>query len=64
MTGMETNDRVALRRDPTWTGTVESVRDGVASVKGDKGWTGRVSVDDLVEAPEDKSWPPADMETK
>lgn len=72
---MTDDRRVALRRNPGWTGFVTRIdRKGVIHVTGDTGWTGKVSEDDIVDvdtdeeaervATEDKSWPPKDMESK
>lgn len=60
---MDTGDRVALRTDPSWTGTVTSVRGHAVCVKGDDGWSGTLAVETLGPL-EDKAWPPAGMEHK
>ena len=56
-------DRVALRSNRQWKGTVEVATRGVVAVVGDGGWKGTLDAGELVPA-EDKSWPPAGMETK
>lgn len=62
---MQVNDRVSLRSDPTWTGSVTACPSpGKVTIAGDGGWTGTLSTDDVVAVREDKSWPPAGMETK
>ena len=64
MGSMDRNTRVALRHDPTWEGTVTGpARNGMVPVAGDGGWRGTVPEDSLVPI-EDKSWPPATLETK
>jgi hypothetical protein len=63
---MSRGDRIALASDPTWLGTLDGDPDdtGTVRVSGDGGWTGRLHVDALRPAAEDKSWPPAGLEVK
>lgn len=61
---LNVNDPVVLRRDGAWGGRITEIRKGQATVAFHGGGTGRLPVEELVAAPEDKSWPPADLETK
>jgi hypothetical protein len=61
---MDSGDRVALRRDAKWTGTIKGrVMGDIAHVAFDAGGTGNFALADLTRIA-DKSWPPADIEHK
>lgn len=60
---MDVGDRVALVRDPNWTGKVVGTFRGKATVNFDQGGSGTFA-DEALTPIEDKSWPPGALETK
>lgn len=55
---------VRLRRAPEMRGRITSVGPTSVAIAFDGGGTGRFDVEEVEQAPQDKDWPPAGLETK